>query len=103
MRLFNDALRVLTRLGNKQGMAAVLNNIAVLEAEQGLHGQAVETYKQVLQIDRELGDDRIAIALNNLGVAYWNSGDVENARATVRGEPGSLQADGLSRQHGARS
>jgi tetratricopeptide (TPR) repeat protein len=82
MRSFNDALQVLTRLGNKQGMAAVLNNIAVLEAEEGLHGQAVETYKQVLQIDRELGDDRIAVALNNLGVAYWNSGDVENARAT---------------------
>jgi predicted ATPase/DNA-binding XRE family transcriptional regulator/Tfp pilus assembly protein PilF len=81
MRLFNDALRVLTRLGNKQGMAAVLGNIAILEAQQGLYSQAVETYKQVLQIDRELGDDRIAVTLNNLGVAYWNSGDVKNAHA----------------------
>lgn len=81
MQFFNEALRVLTRLGNKQGMAAVLGNIAILKAEQGLYRQAVETYEQVLQIDRELGDDRIAITLNNLGVAYWNSGDVENARA----------------------
>jgi predicted ATPase len=80
--LFNEALQVLTRLGNKQGMATVLNNIAVLEAEQGLYGQAVETYTPVLNLDRELGDDRIAVTLNNLGVAYWNSGDVENARAT---------------------
>ena len=38
---FNDALRALTRLGNKQGMATVLNNIAILEAEQGLYEQAI--------------------------------------------------------------
>lgn len=80
LRAFEDALWVLTRLGNKQGMAAVLNNIAILEAEQGLHSRAVETYRRVLEIDRELGDDRIAVSLNNLGVAYWNSGDVANAR-----------------------
>lgn len=82
MSFFNDALRVLTRLGNKQGMATVLNNIAILEAEQSLHEQAIGTYKRVLEIDREMGDDHIAMTLNNLGVAYWNSGDVENARAT---------------------
>ena len=81
-RIFSDALRVLTRLGNKQGMATVLNNIAIVEAEQGLHQQAIRTYKRVVEIDRELGDDQIALTLNNLGVAYWNSGDVENARAT---------------------
>ena len=82
MGFFNDALRVLTRLGNKQGVATVLNNIAILEAEQGLHEQAIRTYERVVAIDRELGDDHIAMTLNNLGVAYWNSGDVENARAT---------------------
>lgn len=81
MSLFNDALKVLTRQGNKQGMAAALGNIAILEAEQGLYEQAVETYKKVLEIDRELGDPHIALTMNNLGVAYWESGDVENAQA----------------------
>ncbi len=81
MHLFNDALRVLSRLGNKQGMAAVLSNIAILEGDQGLYGQSIETYKQAIEINRELGHSQVALALNNLGVVYWKSGDVENARA----------------------
>ncbi|MEP6775865.1 MAG: tetratricopeptide repeat protein, partial [Chloroflexota bacterium] len=84
LHLFNDALRVLSRLGNKQGMAAVLSNVAMLEGEQGLYGQAIETYKQAIEINRELGHGQVALALNNLGVVYWKSGDVENARAMYR-------------------
>ncbi|MEO8289027.1 MAG: tetratricopeptide repeat protein [Chloroflexota bacterium] len=81
IRFFNDALGTLTRLGNKQGMWASLSNIAVLQGEEGRYDLAFETFKQALEIIRELGDDRIALTLNNLGVSYWNSGDVENARA----------------------
>ena len=80
-RLFSDCLPVQIELGNKQGMAAVLNNKAILEAEQGRYEQAIEIYEQVLEIYRESGDPRIALSINNLGVAYWDSGDVEKARA----------------------
>jgi predicted ATPase/DNA-binding XRE family transcriptional regulator/Tfp pilus assembly protein PilF len=78
---FNNALRTLTRLGNKAGMWAVLSNIAILQGEQGRYDLSFETFRQALEIGRELGYDRIAMTLNNLGAAYWNSGDVENARA----------------------
>ncbi|MEO5951351.1 MAG: tetratricopeptide repeat protein, partial [Chloroflexia bacterium] len=81
IRFFNDTLRAMSRLGKKRGIWAALSNIAMLEAEQGRYEQAVKIYRQALEIARELGIDGIALTLNNLGVAYWSSGDVENARA----------------------
>lgn len=78
---FNQALQVMTTLGNKQGMWAVLNNIAILESEQTRYENAVDLYRRSLDLAREQGDARMALTINNLGVAYWNSGDVENARA----------------------
>ncbi len=83
-RFFNEGLQVQTEIGNKQGIGATLNNIAILEAEQGRYEKAIEIYHRVLEIDRERGEKRIALTFNNLGVAYWDSGDVEKARSMYR-------------------
>lgn len=84
MQLFETALQLVKMLGNRPGMAAVLTNMAILEGEQGHYDRAIETYKRAIEINRELGHKQVAVAINNLGVAYWNSGDVENARAMYR-------------------
>lgn len=81
LRYFKRGLQVQTERKFKRGVGATLNNIAILEAEQGKYAQAIKTYHKVLDIDDELGDGRNPLTLNNLGVAYWDSGDVEKARS----------------------
>ena len=76
-----ECLLLKRRLGEPKGIAAALNNIAILFNEQGDSDAAEAMHQESLEIKRQVGD-RIGIAasLNNLGSIAVNRGDYDSAR-----------------------
>jgi tetratricopeptide (TPR) repeat protein len=66
--LYEESLALWRTLGNKEGIASVLNDMGILVSERGEFEAARALYDESLALQRELGDKRgIALALNNLG------------------------------------
>jgi non-specific serine/threonine protein kinase len=78
--LNHDALALWRELGDKQGIAFVLNNMGVAEHEHGNYEAASALHEESLALRRELGDRRgISVSLANLGVVARYRGDNKRA------------------------
>ena len=73
-------------LGDRRGMSVAINNMALLELDDGNFGRARELFEQALAIKREFGEQRsIAIGLANLAdvlirTSQWEAADDVAAR-----------------------
>jgi len=80
LEFLQRSLEIKQNLGNKQGVAASLNNLGLVCWSKGDLDQAVAFYQQGLAIHEELGNKLdIARTLNNLGNALTQMGDLDLA------------------------
>ena len=77
------ALRIREEIGDKQGIAASLNNIALIYQSQGKYPEALDTHFKSLKISEEIGNKQgIAASLTNMAVIYQNQGKYPEALET---------------------
>ncbi|HUF29529.1 MAG TPA: tetratricopeptide repeat protein [Gemmatimonadaceae bacterium] len=83
--LFEDALTIFRRTGDKWGVANSLNNLGVLAVRRGDRTGARQLYEESLELWREL-DNRpvVALSLTNLGNVAMSDGDHARADALYR-------------------
>ena len=80
-RGFQAAMDLREELGDRRGMSVAINNMALLELDDGNLHRARELFEQSLAIKRELGEQRsIAIGLANLAdvlirTSQWEAAD----------------------------
>jgi predicted ATPase/transcriptional regulator with XRE-family HTH domain/Tfp pilus assembly protein PilF len=80
--LHEESLALRRELGDEWGIAASLNNLAIVACEQGDYTRGTALNQEALAMRRELGDMRgIAISLNNLGLVASDQGDYTRAIA----------------------
>ncbi len=78
---FQAAMDLRARLGDRRGVSVAINNLALLELDEGNLRRAQELFEQALAIKRELGEQRsIAIGLANLAdvlirTSQWDAAD----------------------------
>ena len=77
----SQSLALYRDLGDRQGIADMLNTRAILARDQGDYTLATRLYEEGLALYRELSDIQgIAVVLNNLGTTARYQGDLERAR-----------------------
>jgi tetratricopeptide (TPR) repeat protein len=82
LALHEESLGLRRELGDKQGMAGALNNIAVVWRDRGDYERASTYFEESLELKRELGDKMgIASSLNNLGVVRQRQSNYDAAQA----------------------
>ena len=80
-RSFQDAMDLRIALGDRRGVSVAINNMALLELDDGNLERARELFERALAIKRELGERRsIAIGLANLAdvlikMSQWEAAD----------------------------
>ncbi len=78
----NQSLVIHKELGNKLGIASILNDLGVIYDGQGKIKEALDYHHQSLVIRKELGDkEGVAGSINNIGFNYSNQGKIEEALA----------------------
>jgi predicted ATPase/transcriptional regulator with XRE-family HTH domain/Tfp pilus assembly protein PilF len=83
LALHEESLSLRRELGDKQGMAGALNNIAVVWRDRGDYERASKHFEESLDLKRELGDKMgIASSLNNLGVVRQRQSNYDAAQAS---------------------
>jgi predicted ATPase/DNA-binding CsgD family transcriptional regulator/DNA-binding XRE family transcriptional regulator len=83
-RCFERAMTLRSAAGDRQGASAALNNLALLELDDGNAGQALELFEQALVIKRQLGEPQsLAIGLNNLADVLIKLGRLDAAADAV--------------------
>jgi tetratricopeptide (TPR) repeat protein len=96
--LHEESLAIRKELGDKQGMAAAINNLGTVAVEQGDYASARAFFEESLALNRELGNRaREALNLNNLGSVAMEQGDYASARAFFE------EALALNREVGKRA
>ncbi len=99
-RSFGKALQVRTAAGDRQRTVAAMNNMALVEIDDGNLERARELFEQTLVIKRQLADPRsIAIGLANLAdtlirLGQWKAADAA-LREAVTLIPGQPQMMGI--------
>jgi len=79
-RNFQTAMELRTTLGDRRGVSVAINNMALLELDDGDLERAQGLFEQALAIKRELGEQRsIAIGLANLADVLIRRGQWEAA------------------------
>ena len=79
---FEACRRLRAELGDWEGVAGAINNIAETQAQQGHYEAAVRTYIRALRLEERYGNpDRIAADLANLGQVYLQMGRFREALA----------------------
>jgi len=79
--LWEESLALWREIGNKPGVAAMLNSLGVIADEQGDYIVARALWEEGLALGRELGDKRgIALLLLNLGVMAEEQSNYAAAR-----------------------
>ena len=79
---YEESLRIQRQLGNRQGVATMLDNLGNVAYEQGDYGGARSLYEESLALARQLGNQQgIASCLGNLGNVAHERGDYASARA----------------------
>ncbi len=92
---FQAAMDLRAELGDRRGMSVAINNMALLELDDGNVARAQELFEQSLAIKREFGEQRsIAIGLANLADvlirgARWDAADdvLREGAALAGGNP----------------
>ncbi|HZS86228.1 MAG TPA: tetratricopeptide repeat protein [Chloroflexota bacterium] len=79
---FEQSLALYRQVGDERGMAATLNNLAMIAQLQGDYRRASSLYEDALVLSRELGDSwDVAACLNNLAILTRQQGDGRRAAA----------------------
>jgi len=79
--LDENARHAFSSMGDQEGEAHALKNIADVLDDQGDHAKAQRIYEQALAIFRRIGYERgVAVALNNLGYAIEEQGKLAEAK-----------------------
>lgn len=80
--LYTAALALYQELDDRKGIAALLNNLGIIEDTQAHYGRATDLYQQSLSLKREL-DDRwgMTTSLGNLGRLALQQGQFDRAVA----------------------
>ena len=92
-RSFATAMELRAGLGDRRALSAALNNMALLEVDDGDLGRARELFEQALVIKRQLGERQsLAIGLANLGDLLTRINQWE-AAAGALAEAAGLAAD----------
>jgi len=77
-----ESLAIRRQLGDRNGIAASLNNLGNVASSQGKFASARTLYEESLAIKRELGEPKyIAITVSNLGIVALQQGDFAAAGA----------------------
>jgi tetratricopeptide (TPR) repeat protein len=84
VRLFEDALALATRSGDRRRVTALRNTLGVLEWERGEYDDALAHYEAALALLREAGD-RVheGLTLNSIGVTLGRLRRYEEARTAL--------------------
>jgi tetratricopeptide (TPR) repeat protein len=97
--LYEEGLALARELGDKHGIAALLNSLGEMARFQGDYERAASLYEGSLALFRELGGRlQIAMILHNLAYVVLRQGDGQQAAASF-GESLVLYQD-LKRKHG---
>jgi predicted ATPase/DNA-binding NarL/FixJ family response regulator/DNA-binding XRE family transcriptional regulator len=92
-RCFERAMDLRAAIGDRQGVSTAMNNLALLELDDGNLDRARELFEQTLVIKRQIGERQsLAIGLNNLSDVLIQSGRLDAATRTVA-EAAELVAD----------
>lgn len=76
------SLEMHQELGDKQGIATVLNALAFQASRRGDYNAARSFIQQALDIWKQFGADKVAMGLTNLAHIAKKQGDYETARST---------------------
>ena len=88
LEFYNKALKIKSKLDDKQGMANCYNNIGNVNRYQGNYDKAIEFYLKALKINEELdrlnskqveGKKGMANCYNNIGIVYADQKDFDKA------------------------
>lgn len=85
--LFQQAVDIARRLDDVETLSQILNSYGVLQARLHQHQDALQSYRESLDIvRREWGDDhpRLGVLLGNMSKVYRRLGDEEQAAETLR-------------------
>jgi predicted ATPase/DNA-binding SARP family transcriptional activator/DNA-binding CsgD family transcriptional regulator len=78
---YEEGLALYRRLGDRRGVAALLNSLGSLSHITGNQAEAMDLTEKSLSIKQELGDESgVAISLNNLGAIVQTTGDLARAQ-----------------------
>lgn len=82
---FQQAMDLRARLGDRRGVSVAINNMALLELDDGNLRRAQELFEEALVIKREFGEQRsIAIGLANLADVLIKTGQWDAADRALR-------------------
>jgi eukaryotic-like serine/threonine-protein kinase len=78
---FLEAQKVFSAAGDRGNAAAALNDLALVQGQQGHWDRALQMYHQALVTYQAIGDRKGAAGiLNNIGIVRWQQGDLAGAR-----------------------
>ncbi len=80
LKIYNNIKSEYEEMGDKNGIAATLHQLGMIDQDQGNYEEAVNLYNQSMEIKKELGDKKgIAYTLGQLGIVYQDKGNYEEA------------------------
>ncbi|UCG76150.1 MAG: alpha/beta fold hydrolase [Gemmatimonadota bacterium] len=84
LRLYERAIPLAQRLGDRPAEASLLNSLAILAWRRQEHDRALDSYRRALHIYKDLEDwVHAGLILNSLGVTLRDMGQVDEARANL--------------------
>lgn len=80
VEFFSSTHQKMKEVGDQQGEALALNNLALTLADLGENQKALKYFEEILPLFRQISDKKgEATALNNIGAIYENTGDLDSA------------------------
>jgi tetratricopeptide (TPR) repeat protein len=81
---FEESIELFRELGDKQGIAAVLNGMGEIARADRTYPQAIQAYEESLQLYREARDQQnIALTETNLAYVLYHCGEYDRAKALL--------------------
>jgi predicted ATPase/transcriptional regulator with XRE-family HTH domain len=79
--VLEEALGLYRELGDRNGIAQVLNGLGLVARQQEQYERATASYEESARVSRDLGDqERLGIALGNLGGLALDQGDLAQGK-----------------------